>query len=70
MKPKDPEKRRRSAGAIAAICGGSAASMSAISATGHNAKSVVLQDVGIAAAIVLIIIALVACVVAARRHPS
>lgn len=67
MTSRDPEKRRRSAGAIAAICGGSAASMSAISAAGHNAKSVVLQDIGIAAAIVLIIIALAFCVRAARR---
>ncbi len=63
--------RRRRAGAIAAISGGSAAASIGLSrhheaAGGHH--PLVWQDIGFAAAIVLIAVALVALVIAGLRR--
>lgn len=66
---KYPNDRRRRAGAIAAICGGSAAGVATLGrhATSSGADGgLVWQDAGIAVAVVLIIVALVTRVVAAR----
>ena len=70
MSLSDPnDRRRRRAGTIAAICGGAAASSAALGhhAASHGPENLVWQDIGIAAAVVLIVFALVACAVLARR---
>ena len=71
MRSDDPKRRRR-AGVIAAVCGGCAASSISLSAAGRHAvdqgaHGLVWQDVGLAVGIGLILVALIACVFAARR---
>lgn len=68
MNTNDPRTRRRRAGAMAAICGGSAATSAALGhhAASHGPQSLMWQDIGFALAIVLIVVALAAYVVAAR----
>ncbi len=65
MSTSDPDKRRRSAGALAAVCGGLAACTSALSVASHN---LVAQGACIAAALGLIIMAAAILIGAVRRR--
>jgi len=71
MNTDDPKtRRRRSAGAVAAICGGGAATAVGVGhqAASHGPESLIWQDIGIAAAVMLIVAALIACFIAMRRR--
>ncbi len=71
MRADEPKtRRRRMAGAMAAICGGGAAGAVGIGhqAATHGPESLIWQDIAVAAAIMLIFAALVLCAVAARRR--
>ena len=70
MNKNDPvTQRRRRSGAIAAICGSSAAASATLGhhATSHGPDVLVWQDIGAAVAVVLIVVALAACVISLRR---
>ncbi len=67
MNTNGSHPRRRRAGVIAAVCGGGAASTIGLSQhLARGPQGIVWQDIGLAVAIVLIVVAIVACVVATR----
>ncbi len=67
-----PKRRWSGPAVIGAICGG--ASAASVSMThrvaSHGPGGLAWQDIGLAFAIVLIVVALVALIAAARRRPS
>ena len=68
-KPPVTQRRRRAA-TVAAICGATAGGTVALRhhAPSHGPEALVWQDIGLAAGIVLFVIAVVALIVAARSR--